>query len=272
MGSSPQPSRVAFAVALIGLGILGLIYGNSAAIWGTIPNSLPGRSVLIYCCAVIELATGIGLLLRPSILFACRVLFPFLLLWLVMLKLPGLLLHPLVAVRWEQFGETAAILAGAWCLFALHAGNWEQRHLPFAVGGSGIRMARILLIAALPMFGVAHFVYDDLTASLVPTWLHFPLGWTYLTGAASLAAAAGMLSGIYPRLAVNLEAAMLWIFTLFVWGPKIVATSNDQGIWTEFLISAAIAAGVWLVADTYRGVSWLATGRAARVNPGQART
>ena len=57
---SMSASTVWGAVALIGLGILGLSYGNSAAIWGTIPKSLPGRSVLIDCCAVIELATGIG--------------------------------------------------------------------------------------------------------------------------------------------------------------------------------------------------------------------
>ena len=252
MRENVQPSRIALASALIGLGILGFIYGNSAAIWEPIPKALPSRSAVIYLCAAIELAAGIGLLMRSSVLLACRVLVPFLVLWLVLLKLPGLLLQPKVVVRWEQFGETAAILAGAWCLFAVHAGAWEQRHLKFAVGDSGIRLARLLLIAALAMFGVAHFAYADLTASLVPNWMHFPFGWTYLTGAASLAAAAGMLFGIYPRLAVNLEAAMLWTFTIFVWVPRIASTPNDQEIWTEFLISAAIAAGVWLVAGTYQ--------------------
>jgi hypothetical protein len=69
-----------------------------------------------------------------------------------------------------------------------------QRHLKFAVGESGIRSARLLLIAALPMIGLSHFVYHDLTASLVPKWMSFPIAWTYLTGAGSLAAAAGMLS------------------------------------------------------------------------------
>jgi uncharacterized membrane protein len=252
MGTSMQPSRAALAAALIGLGILTFVYGNSAAIWEPIPKALPARSAIICLCGVIELAGGIGLLLRSSVLFACRVLMPFLLLWLVLLKLPGLLLHPAVSVRWEQFGETAAILAGAWCLLAVYAGAWEQRHLGFAVGARGIRLARLLLVAALVMFGVAHFAYADLTASLVPKWMHFPLGWAYLTGAASIAAAAGMLFGIYPRLAANLEAAMLWIFTLFVWVPRIVSIHDDQEIWTEFLISAAIAAGAWLVADTYR--------------------
>src|SRR5262245_58240751 len=114
MDTSIQPSRIAFAAALIGLGVLGLIYGNAASIWNPIPQGLPGRSAVIDLCAVIELATGTGLLFRPTVLPASRVLVPFLLLWLVLLKVPGLLLEPRFAVRWEQFGETAAILAGAW--------------------------------------------------------------------------------------------------------------------------------------------------------------
>jgi hypothetical protein len=110
------------------------------------------------------------------------------------------------------------------------------------------------------MFGIAHFAYPDLTASLVPAWIGFPLGWAYVTGAASLAAAAGMLFGIYPRLAANLEAAMLWAFTILVWVPRLVSASGDEGTWTEFLISAAIAASASLVAGTYRHVPWLARG------------
>jgi hypothetical protein len=73
-----------------------------------------------------------------------------------------------------------------------------------------------------------------------------------------------MLFGIAPRLAANLESAMLWLFTLLVWVPRVVPLPGDQGIWAEFLISAAIASGAWLVADTYRRAPWLASGKAAR--------
>jgi uncharacterized membrane protein len=264
MGMSIQPSRAVFAAVMIGLGIIGLIYGNSALIWEPIPETLPGRPAIIYLCAVIEIGSGIGLLLRPSVVLACRVLFPFLLLWLVLLKLPGLFLAPQVMVNWEAFAEVATASAGCWCLFAAHAGAWEVRHFKFAVGERGIQAARLLLIAALPMIGLSHFAYQDLTASLVPKWMHFPLGWTYLTGAASLAAAAGMLFDVYPRLAVNLEAAMLWIITLLVWVPRVVSMPTNQENWTEFFISCAIATGTWLVADTYRRVPWLASGNAAR--------
>jgi len=261
---SIRPSRAVFAAAMIGLGILGWIYGNSAQIWEPIPKATPGRPVIIQLCAVIQIGTGVGLLLHSSVVLACRVILLFLLLWLALLKLPALFLAPHVMVNWEAFGEIAATSAGGWCLFAAHAGAWEQLHLKFAVGESGIRTARLLLIAALPMFGLSHFVYQDLTASLVPKWLPYPLGWTYLTGAASLAAAAGMLFGVFPRLAANLEAAMLWIITLLVWVPRVASAPNDQEAWTEFFISCAIAGGAWLVAKTYRSVPWLASGKSAR--------
>lgn len=259
-----RPSRAVFAAALLGLGILGLICGNSAELWEPIPRGLPARAAIIYFISLLELATGTGLLLRAYLVPACRVLLGFLLLWLLLLKLPALIHAPRVMVSWESFGETAVLTAGGWCLFAAHAGGWERRHLGFAVGEPGIRVARLLFIAALPMFGLAHFAYPALTASLVPKWLGFPLGWTWLTGAASLAAAAGMLCGVWPRLAAGLEAAMLWVFTLLVWVPRIAPLPADQDIWTELLISAAIAGGAWLVADTYRSVAWLASGKASR--------
>jgi uncharacterized membrane protein len=267
MGKGDRVSRVVFAAVMIGVGILGLVYGNSALLWEPIPRNVPGRAVIIYFATLAGFGSGIGLLFRHSVTLACRVLLPFLLLWLVLLKLPRLLLAPEVMVSWESFGELAATSAGAWCLFAVHAGSWEQRHLGLAVGVNGIRAARWLLIAALPMIGLSHFVYHELTASLVPKWMSFPLGWTYLTGAASLAAAAGMLFGFYPRLAANLEAVMLWLITLLVWVPRVASMPTSQENWTEFVISCAIATGAWLVAGTYRSVPWLASGRAARLLP-----
>lgn len=264
MDNPIRPGRAAFAAALIGLGILSLLYANASEVWEAIPKSLPGRAVVTSLCGVIALATGIGLLLRATTALSSRVLLAFLLLWLVLLKLPPLLRAPEIMVGWESFAETATLSAGAWCLFAARAGAWERSRLGFAVGESGIRLARLLLIVALPMIGLSHFAYHDLTASLVPRWLGFPLGWTYLTGAASLAAAAGMLFAVVPRLAASLEAAMLWSFTLLVWVPRVASSPRDQGNWSELLISAAIASGAWLVSETWRGVPWLASGKAAR--------
>ena len=254
---SIQPSRISLAVSMIAIGIVSIVYGNDSFIWVLIPD-MPGSATLVYLCGLTALASGIGLLLPRYLLLACRVLVAFLLLWLVVLKLTSLLASPGQLVRWESCGETLAILAGALCLLAKNAGEWEKQRVGFAVGENGIRLARYLLIAAVLTFGLAHFAYADMTASLVPRWLPFPHFWAYLTGAASIAAAAGMLLGLYPRLAAVLEAAMLWAFTLLVWIPRVTSTPSDQGNWTEWILSAAIAAGAWLVAETYRGEPWKA--------------
>ena len=254
---SPSPSRAAFAISMIALGLVSLAYGNDSFVWVAIPD-MPGSATLVYLCGLVLLASGVGLLWSPYLVLACRVLTIFLLLWLVVLKLPTLLASPLQVVRWESFGETLAILAGALCVLATHAGDWEKQRIRFATGESGIRIARYLLIVALVTFGLAHFAYADMTASLVPKWLPFPYFFAYLTGVANIAAAAGMLFGVYPRLAANLEALMLWLFTLLVWIPRVTSTPSDQGNWTEWFLSAAIAAGAWLVAETYRYEPWKA--------------
>src|SRR3954470_19202453 len=75
-----------FAVTLVGLGILGLFKREFAPIWEPVPKGVPARSLLIYLCALVPLVSGIGLLWQRAA--AARVLLAFLLLWLLLLRLP----------------------------------------------------------------------------------------------------------------------------------------------------------------------------------------
>jgi uncharacterized membrane protein len=63
-----------FAATMIGLGILGLIKGDFTPIWEPVPKSVPAREVLVYLCAFISLASGIGLLWQRTAAPAARVL------------------------------------------------------------------------------------------------------------------------------------------------------------------------------------------------------
>lgn len=232
---------------MIGLGILGLTYGDFALQWQPVPSGFAGREVLAYLVALLMIAGGIGLLFRRTVTIATRILFPYLLLWLL-LKVSAIAAAPLVEGAWLGFGEIAVLAAGGWILFARLSGLAETTTLGACVGSRGVRAAQTLFALSLMPIGLSHFVYLSETAALVPAWLPFRAVWACLTGAGHIAAGLGVLFSIFPRLAGMLEAAMLSVFTALVWIPAIVAHPGVRLNWTAFVISGAISAGAWVVA------------------------
>jgi uncharacterized membrane protein len=250
-----------FAATLIAIGILGLIHGTFAPIWEGVPKGLAAREPLAYLCDIISLATGIGLFCKRTAASAARVLLACLVLWALLFKARFILLHPTVEGVYQSCGENLVLIAGAWVLYAWFASDWDRQRLGFATGESGVRIATVLYALALIAFGFSHFAYLNLTAPLVPDWLPWHVGWAYFTGAAYLAAGVAVLIGVYARLAAALSALQMGLFTLLVWVPKLAAGDISASDWSELVLSWALTAAGWVVADSYRGKRWLAAGK-----------
>src|SRR6202166_1643049 len=107
--------HAAFAATMIGLGILGLIKRDFAPVWQPVPEGVPARAVLIYLCALIPLACGIGLLWQRSVDTAARVLLGYFLLWLLLLRVPRVFISFGVNAWWASC-QTAVMVAAAWVL------------------------------------------------------------------------------------------------------------------------------------------------------------
>lgn len=243
-------SAVVFAAILLAIGIVGLIKGDFTPVWDPMPRN---SHALAYLCSFVSLATGIGLLLRRTATVAARVLFASLLLWLLVLRVPNIILSPTFGVFWPGF-ETAEMLAGAWVLYTWLAADWDRQRADFFVGKKGLRIARVLYGAALVFFGFAHFYDLADTVSLVPSWMPWHVGWSYFTGGAFVAAGLAVLAGVWARVAAALAALQMGLFTLLVWVPIIAAGSRNKFQWSELFVSAALTASGWVVADSYRGV------------------
>jgi uncharacterized membrane protein len=247
MTKDQQPALTLFALGMIGLGILALIYGDFALVWQPVAAWVPGRTALAYLSGLIMVFGGIGLLFRATVVLSIRILFPYLILW-TLLKVPALVVAPQMEAVWLGIGELTVLLAGGWVLFARLAGLREGSILAFAAGENGVRMARILFAVSLIPIGLSHMVYAKITASMVPAWLPYQMGWAWLTGLGQISCGVGVLFSIFPRVAATSEATMISIFALLVWIPSVVAAPTTRLPWTAFFITWAIAAACWVAA------------------------
>jgi uncharacterized membrane protein len=241
-------SHAVFAITMIGLGILGLIKVDFAIIWDPIPKALPA---LAYLCALISLACGIGLLFEIAHASSARVLLAYMLLWILLVRVPGMFRSFTVEFWWAAC-RTAVMAAAAWVLYVWFATDWDRQRAAFATGDSGLAIARALFGLGLIPLGIAHFLYLKDTASLVPSWIPWHLGCAFFTGCTFILAGVAVLLGVYASLAAVLMTLQLAVFTFVVWVPVVASGSKDAFQWSETIVSAAMTAGAWVVADSYR--------------------
>lgn len=243
-----------FAAVLIALGIQGWVKGDFTTVWQPVAKGFPGRAVFAYLCASISLACGIGLLWRRTAAIAARVLLASFLLWSLPWRVRALFLATLVDGTWN-LGAALAMIATAWTLYVAFATDRDRRHLGFAAGDPGLRIARVLYGLALIPFGYAHFAYLKHTADMVPDWLPWHFGWAYLTGITFIAASLAILTGVMARLAAALSALQMGLFGLLVWIPLMAAGPLNAFQQGEVVTTVVLTAAGWVVADSYHAVA-----------------
>lgn len=241
--------RIYYAIGMMSVGVLALVYGYAVLVAGKPPAWLPSPNGLGYAAGILMLATGAGLLFERSSRLAIRILLPFLLLW-TLTRVPIPLMDPGREIAWFLVGEIAVPAAGALVLFAWYADLRPGSALAALARERAIPLARILIGLSVPTFGLSHFFeFAARTVSLVPPWLPFPTFWADAMGAAQFLAGLGVLFSIYPRVSAAAEGIMLSVFALLVWVPAVITKPKLPSNWAEFLFTVALGAACLVVAE-----------------------
>ncbi len=246
--------RLLYSASLIGLGILTFVYRDFALQWQPVAGWLPARFVFVVLSGALLLGTGIGLLIPACRKWSIRILFPYLLLWLF-LKVPAVFAAPTVEGAWLGLAEIAVLFSAGWLLLARTMATKARPTMsrPPALWRqfNNIQAARYLFALALLPIGLSHLVYLPQTVALVPAWLPLPTSLALFTGIAQIACGACILSSFVPRIAANIEAVLMSLFTLLVWAPTLFTTADLRFHLTAFFISSAITAAAWVVCGDF---------------------
>jgi uncharacterized membrane protein len=152
---------------------------------------------------------------------------------------PQIFQQPASFSTWNGAAEQLALLAGGLAAYSYIVGSWT---------GLG-RAAVIIMGICLLMFGLAHFLYLDFTASMVPAWL--PGGqkfWAAATGVAHIAAGIAFLTGVKARLAAIWVTVMFGSFSVLVHLPLLLADPRAHLSWVINAINLALTGAAWAIA------------------------
>jgi len=236
--------RRVYGAAAMALGLVGLAWGDFAAVWQPVPEGMPGRTMLAYVTAAALFAAGAALQWRRTARWAALVLAGFYLVFTLLWarRIPA---HPLIFGIWSGVAEQLALVVGGVLAFAgLRQDDWPPATRVAQIG-------RLVFGLCLLAFGTAHFLYPAETAVLVPKWLPpGPKAWAMITGACHIAAGLALLSGVRALLAARLLTAMFVGFGVLVWLPQLFAHPEVHMSWAGNAINLALIGAAWVAADS----------------------
>jgi uncharacterized membrane protein YphA (DoxX/SURF4 family) len=243
--------RRVYGLGAIVVGITLLILGKLAAIGQALPAGMPGQHILVYASAGLLILAGLAVNVRRTEAIGALALAGFFALWVLTLILPHALAHAMVWVSWEDVAERTAAALGGVLAYAQ-----TSRDQPLGAGeirGAAIaRIARPMFGVCLVVFGISELVYSKFTASMVPAWLPpSQLVWTYVTGAAQIAAGLAILTTVRARFAAIMLTAMYLIFSLIVHLPRVIEFPGKPMSWSENGINIVLAGAAWVLVDSF---------------------
>jgi uncharacterized membrane protein YphA (DoxX/SURF4 family) len=243
---APRVAVCVYGLAAVGFGLVGLSWGDFAAVWQPVPATLPGRTTLAYIVAAVFLLAGLSIQRLRSAALGTLTLTMLYSLGVILLHVPLAIARPTVFVTWSGIAEQLALVAGGLVAYAF------CRTTPASsatVTTQIVFCGRLIFGICLIIFALAHLFYLKPTEDFVPAWLPpNQMFWAYATAAGHFLAGVAILSGIAAQLAARLLTGMFVVFGVLVHAPTLFADPHSHFNWAANAMNFALIASAWVMA------------------------
>lgn len=197
---------------------------------------------LLFGALLIVLSVSIGI--RKRVPLAATVLGTVLCAYGSILYLPRMIAHLHDPGPWTNVFGLGNPLSAASELLAMGGAAWV---LADTGRGRLARLGRVLFAATMVVFGLQHFLYTGILATLIPAWIPWHVFWEDFVGAAFISAAAAIAANRAARPAALLLGTMFALFVLVLHVPRVLAAVGSLDEWTSALVAVAMSGGAFVM-------------------------
>jgi uncharacterized membrane protein YphA (DoxX/SURF4 family) len=220
--------RIFYGIALAGTGI-STIYFNAYPYYLLPPLHFltPGPAILHYITGTILILVGASIVFEKKIRMV-SLLFGFVLLLIFcFLYIPYQFIDKhLQLAEWENAEKELSLAAGAFIIAACFSEKKENSSNMF--GGKLMTIGSILFSIPIISFSILHFKFAKDVSTMVPTWIPYPIFWTYLAGIGLLGSGISIILKIKTRLIATVLGIIIFIWFVTIHVPGVITSSFDD--------------------------------------------
>ena len=226
MGTLGNVGRIFFGISMAGIGFQTIYYNDFPYMLIPPKHSwIPGLAILAYISGALLILAGKCIVFEKKIRSASLLLGTVLLLIFCFYFIPYQFMtnsNYMHLVAWENAEKELALSSGAFII----AGCFSEKNEPSLKKFSTklIRFGAILFSITIISFGIIHFLYAKDVADYIPSWVPYPLFWTYVAGTALIGSGIAIILKIRQRLIAALLGTMIFIWFIILHIPKSIAS------------------------------------------------